>query len=570
MDWMSTFAGVGGLVALILVVLLLVVFAVTRYWKRASPNEVAVITGRKYVRDGISRGYRYVVGGGFFLVPIIEKLELMRLNVFSVQIKVEDVPDQNGALVTVEAIANVKIASTDELLPLAIERFLGQDNSNIEEVVKQTLEGNLRAIVGKMQLEALLNDRQTFQANVLSEAGTDLGKLGLQADVLNIKDIRDRRGYIEALGKKRTAEVIRDATIGEAEATRDADKMSAEARLVGERAVAESDRAISDANREKDVAVAENDAQVAARRAQIPLKAKVAEAETQREVNIAETEAETAEVKAQIELEKVRQQQQEAHFNATIIVAAEKERDATVITAEGERKAVEITAEADRFAEEQKGLGIKLLQAGEADGRKALAAAEQVELEAKAAGNQATLLAQATGEKALAEALRARLMAEADGIKAKADAYGKLDDGARLLMLLEALPPVLEAGGLALERVITPAAGAIGEGLGNIDELRLIDLSGGNGSGNGNMLANFANMPTETLFKLWEQVKGLGGEDVIKDILSKAGINIDNIDGVIEGVKTTSSEPPKAVRPKPATRRSSPVTPPKPPAPKSE
>jgi len=563
MDWISAFAGIGGTVALILVVLLLVVFTVTRYWKRASPNEVAVITGRKYKKDGVARGFRHVVGGGFFLVPILEKLELMSLNVFSVQIRVEDVPDVNGALVTVDAIANVKIASTDELLPLAIERFLGQPKAEIEEVVKQTLEGNLRAIVGRMQLEALLNDRQTFQTNVLGEAGTDLGKLGLQADVLNIKDIRDRRGYIEALGKKRTAEVIRDATIGEAEATRDADKMSAEARLIGEQAIAESDRAISDANRAKDVAIAENDAQVAARRAQIPLKAEVAEAETQRDVNVAETQAETAMVEAQIELEEVRQRQQAAHFDATVVVEANKQREATVIRADGDRQAVEIKAEADRVAEEKKGEGIKALQTGEAEGRKALASAEQIELEAKAAGNQATLLAEATGQTALAEALRAKLMAEADGIKAKAEAYKELDEGARLLMLLEALPPVLEAGGLALERIITPAAGAIGEGIGNVDEIRLIDL-GGNGGGNGNILASFANMPAQTLFKLWEQVKAVGGEDLVKELASKAGINTDNLDGVIEAAKAAPSTPSQP------TRRSSPAKPPKPPVSKPE
>lgn len=554
MDWISAFAGIGGLAALILVVLLLVVFAVTRYWKRASPNEAAVITGRKYKRDGVSRGYRYVVGGGFFLVPIIEKLEIMKLNVFSVKIRVEDVPDVHGALVTVDAIANVKIASTDELLPLAIERFLGLSQTEIEGVVQDTLEGNLRAIVGRMELEALLNDRQTFQTNVLQEAGTDLGKLGLQADVLNIKDIRDPRNYIESLGKKRTAEVVRDATIGEAEAKRDADKQSAEARLVGEKAIAESDRAISDANRDKDVAVAENDALVEARRAQIPLKAQVAEAETQRDVNVAETAAETAEVQAQIELERVRQEQQKAHYDATVIVKADKEREAVVITAEGVRKDIEIKAEANRFAEEQKGQGIKALQSGEADGRKALASAEQVELEAKAAGNQATLIAQAEGEKALAEAKRADLMAEADGIKAKAEAYKELDDGARLLMLLEALPPVLESGGLALERIITPAAKAVGEGLGNVDEIRMIDMGAGNGKGS--LLGSFANTPTETLFKLWEQIKALGGEDVVKQALGKAGIDISNLDGVIEAAKSVSEIPEKPEAPR---RRSTPA-----------
>lgn len=544
----TPYVAIGGFVFLIVVVIAAVLATVAKYYKKVSPNTVAVITGRRHkTQTGSERGFRFVVGGGFFLVPVLEKMELLSLNVIPVKIAVRNVPDKNGALVTVDAIANVKIVSDEAILPLAIERFLGQPSEKIIEVTQQTLEGNLRGIVGAMDVEELLRDRPTFTQNVLSEAGTDLGKMGLGVDALKIQDIRDERGYIESLGKKRTAEVVRDATIGEAEAHRDADVKSAAARQAGETAKAEADKAVSDANRDRDVAIAENEAQVEAQRAQIPIAARIAEAEKNKELNVATVAAEQAQVQAQIGLEEVRAKRNEAEQHATIVVPAEKAKEARIIAADAEQQAAVREGEASRVRAEKEGQGTQAKMTAEAEGRKAAASADQAELVAKAEGNKAELLAAAAGKQAdleaeaagklkMAEALKAELLAEAEGLAAKADAYRQLDDAGRFLMILQALPPVIEAAGYALERGTRPMAEAIGEGLGNIDEVRIVDLGGGNGSDGKSVLGRFANQPAQTAFALWEQIKAAGFGPALLAIASRAGIDVEK---ALLGASTT-------------------------------
>ncbi|MBI4068414.1 hypothetical protein HY413_03350 [Candidatus Kaiserbacteria bacterium] len=110
-----------GVVTLSLVAVFFILLGiVARYYKKVPPNTVAVVTGRKHKVGEVVRGYRYVVGGGFFLVPIVEEMQTMKLTVIPVKVTVKGVPDVNGALVNVEGIANIKVVSTDDLLPLAI------------------------------------------------------------------------------------------------------------------------------------------------------------------------------------------------------------------------------------------------------------------------------------------------------------------------------------------------------------------------------------------------------------------------------------------------------------------
>lgn len=551
---LSGFAAVGGTVFIIIVVLAAVLATVAKYYKKVSPNQVAVITGRKYGKGDEQRGFRSVVGGGLLLVPILEKMEVMLLNVIPVNVTVTNVPDKNGALVTVDAIANVKIRSEKDVLPLAIERFLGKDDKQIIEVAKQTLEGNLRAIVGTMQVEELLSDRQAFMSKVLEEAGADLAKMGLGVDVLKIQNIVDARGYIESLGKKRTAEVVRDAAIGEAEATRETDIKSAEARQAGETAKAESEKAVSDAQRDRDIAIADNAAEVQARQAMIPIAAEIAQAERTKELNVAQVGAERAQVEAQIELEGVRAQRNAAEMQATVVVKAEKEREATVIGADALRQAAELEGEAARLKAQKEGEGTQAKMTAEAQGRKAAAEADQAELVAKAegskaqllataAGRQADLEAEAKGELAMADAIRAKLLAEAEGLAAKADAFKQLDEAGRFLMILEALPPVIEAAGYALERASSPMAKAIGEGLGNIDEVRIVDLGGGSKDGK-SVLGNFANQPAETMFGLWEKASALGFGPLLMSIAEKAGVDVNSFAGVQRLTGDKGSEEP--------------------------
>ena len=551
------FAAVGGTVFIIIVVLAAVLATVAKYYKKVSPNQVAVITGRKYGKGDAQRGFRSVVGGGLLLVPILEKMEIMHLNVIPVPVTVNNVPDKNGALVTVDAIANIKIRSEEDVLPLAIERFLGKDDRQITEVAKQTLEGNLRAIVGTMQVEELLSDRQAFMSKVLEEAGADLAKMGLGVDVLKIQNINDTRGYIESLGKKRTAEVVRDAAIGEAEAQRETDIKSAAARQEGETAKARADQAVSDAQRERDIAIADNESEVKARQAMIPIAAQIAEAERTKELNTAAVGAEQAQVEAQIGLEEVRARRNAAEQHATVVVPAEKEKEARIIRADAEREAAEREGEAARIKAEKQGQGEQARMTAEAEGRKAAASADQAELVAKAEGRKADLLATAAGRQADLEAQAAGELKLAEALAAKADAFKQLDEAGRFLMILEALPPVIEAAGIAIERGSGPMAKAIGEGLGNIGEVKIIDLGGGNvGQDGRSVLSRFANQPAETAFALWQRAEALGFGPMIRAVAEKAGIDVQALTGTprvsAEPETPAPSEPPAAAEMAPA------------------
>ncbi len=571
--WMS----VGGAFLLIIGVIFILLATVSRFYKKISPNTVAVITGRKnkvktivyekstgtrvekQLVDGVEtdvnvefetekpveriveKGYRFVVGGGALIVPLVEKMELMTLNVIPIEVTVRDAPSKDGVKVTVTTIANVKILSDASSLPLAIERFLGKSDAEIKAVSGSTLEGNLRAIVGTMTVEELVNNRTKFTQEVLAEAGTDLAKMGLGADVVKIQSITDEHGYIDALGKKRTAEVVRDASIGEAEANRDSAIATAKARNLGETATAAADKTISDAQRDRDVAIAENEAFVAAKQAQIPIAAQIAEADRTKDLNVATVDAQKARVTAEIDLAGEEAKRNDAQLRATTVITAERERDARLIRADAEQQAATREGEAERIRAEKKGQGTQAQQEGEAAGRKALASADQTEQEAQAAGNKARLLAtaagaqadleaRAAGELALAAALRARLLAEAEGTLKKAEAFAALDEAGRFLMILEALPPVIAAFGAAGEQILKPVAEAIGQGLGNIDEVRIVDLGGGQGGGAGkSLLSQFAGTPVEAMFGLWEKAKAAGLEPLARALAEKYGIDIDKI-----------------------------------------
>lgn len=487
-----------------------VLLAVGRNWIKVSPNEIAIVSGRKYkvtVQDEsgqerpIRRGYRIIAGGGFFKLPILEKVQYMSLNVMSFPVQVNNVPATDGALVTVQGIANVKVSSNEKSIGLAVERFLGFGIEDIKSVARENLESNLRAIVGMLTIESLIKDRQALQEQVLKEAVSDLAKMGLQVDLLNVQDVRDERGYIESLGKKRTAEVVRDATIGEAEAMRDSDLRTANARQQGEIAKANAEQEISNAERDRDVVKAQNDALVKAKQARITIAAETAAAEESQKLKVATVNAEKAEVIAKTELQEAEKVRREKQLEASQIVGAMKDKEARIIAADAEREAATREGEAERIKQEKIGQGEQAKLTAIAEGRKAAAEATEAELLAEAEG------------------IKAKGLAEAKALLEKAKAYAELQNTGGLLMALEASPTAIRAAGEAFGQVMKPIAESVGAGLSSIDEVKIIDMGGANGNGHGNMLRQFANTPAETIFGLIEKFKATG---VLGDVLDAA------------------------------------------------
>jgi flotillin len=583
--------------------LVAIVTVFARGYVKVAPNEVLAVSGAfiKEQPDGTS--FKLVTGGGAYVIPVFQRADRLALNAFQIKLQVNNVPSLEGVRVTVFAVATVKIGVERELLSNAVQRFLHSSLEHIGAFAKEALEGSLRGVVARLTVEELVKDRAKFSAEVQEQVTVDLRKLGLVLDNFLIQDIGDSEGYIDALGKRRTAEVKRDAAIAEAdakrdeeirvaEATRDAKIQSSEAMRAGEVAAAKAAEDISNALRRKEVIQAQNNAQMSAESAKVPIIASQAAAEEERKLRVLKVQAEQAEVEARIQLQDQERHLNEKRLEATVIIESQKRAEANLIAAEGEKKAMlvkadatreadiikaggeriaaseraqaayviaEKQAEAERLRMELEGRGLRERQLGESEGRKALAEAQQRELEASAAGLRAqrlaeaegvraSLLAEAEGKKASklaeAEGVRAILSAEADGVRArglaeaealvqKAEAFSRLGHTGQLLEIIDRAPHVIDALGKAGQQIVTPLAEAMGKGLANVGEVRIVDLGGGSANGGSTALERYATGIPRAMFQTLESARAMGFGPLIGELADKIGISKEALEELV-------------------------------------
>ena len=218
------------------------------------------------------------------IVPFLEKVEYLSLNVLTVPLATSRAYTVQGVPVSVKAVANVKIKGDDESMRAAAERFLGMRPDEFHKLVFQTLEGHLRAILGTLTVEEINNDRQSFAQKLTTEAAGDLEKMGIGLDALTIQEISDEEGYLDALGQRRTAEVQRDAEIGKAEALRDSKIKAALAMQEGEKVRLASEADIAASTRETEVKRAQFQAEIKREQATAEQAGPLSEAKARQEV----------------------------------------------------------------------------------------------------------------------------------------------------------------------------------------------------------------------------------------------------------------------------------------------
>ena len=488
-----------------------IIFA--RNYRRCPPNKVLVVFGRKrkeqVEKDGRSilqtRGYRLITGGAAFVYPLFEEYKEISLETVSIDSNVSDTPNVSGVLVEVDATANVKVSSKPELLSLAVERMLGKTPQEIHVMLKTTLDGLLRQIVGTLTVEEIVTDREALAQKVLSGAQTELNKLGFEIDVFVVNKIGDKVGYIEAMGKKRTAEVKRDATIAEAEANRDATIKSSEAKQKAEAVRLGADRQIAESQRDLDLKKAEFKKSTETADAEAAMARDLKTAEVDKDLRQRRVEAEEAETKARIGLAEQEAARVQQELQARVIRPAEAEATAAQKRAE----AIKTLAEAEKQ---------KLSLEGE--GRALAEAALTREL-----GN------------AQGEAIGARLGAEAEGLRKKNEALATMSDAAKLIIVLERLPQIIEEFGEAGERIVGAAFEHVGQGMSRIDSVHIVDL--GNDSGSG--VAKFAGSIPEVIFGTLVKAKALGIN--VEEILEKLGVPRDALTGLLSTLKTDRALP---------------------------
>jgi flotillin len=451
LDFNFSTAGVvvTGVVGIVLVIFLFLAIWASRYTK-VGPNQVLVVSGRrhKFIEpDGTvqSRGFRIVKGGGTFVMPVVEKVDVLSLELLTIDVQTPEVYTSKGVPVKVDGVAQIKIKGDDISIATASEQVLSKTIDEIKSVATQTLEGHLRAILGTMTVEDIYQNRDAFASKVQEVAAGDMANMGLGIVSFTIRDIRDGQGYLDALGKPRIAQVKRDATIAQAEADRDSMIRSAQATQAGQEAKFIADTKIAEAQRDYQTNVASYQAAVNQKKAEADLAYDLQKFKTGQLVKAEEIQVSIIEKQKQIEL-----QQQE-------IMRKQRELEANVQKpADAERYRVETLANATKFQLETEAAG-----SASATKAKGFAAADVV---------KATGLAEADANKArgLAEAaiIEAQGSATAEAMKLKAESFKQYNQAAVIEMIVRILPEL---------------AGKISEPLSKTEKIVIINSGGGGG-----------------------------------------------------------------------------------------
>lgn len=362
------------------------------------PNEALVVSGCCYMKPLL------VPGGRAFVWPTLQRCQRISLNTMTLIVESPCVYTSQGVPISVTGIAQVKIQGQNEdMLLTACEQFLGKPEDEIRHIALVTLEGHQRAIMGSMTVEEIYKDRKKFSKQVFEVASSDLANMGITVVSYTIKDIRDEegdsKGYLKSLGMARTAEVKRDARIGEAEAR-------CEATI--KEAIAEEQRMASRFLNDTDIAKAQRDFELKKAAYDVEVQTKKAEAEMAYELQAAKTKQRIKEEQMQV---KVVERTQEIAVQEQEMLRREKELEATIRRpAEAEKYRLEKIAEANK---------LRVVMEAEAE-------AESIKIRGEAE----------------AFAIAAKAKAEAEQMARKAEAYREYREAAMVEMLLETLPKV--------------------------------------------------------------------------------------------------------------------------------
>ncbi|WP_442599067.1 flotillin family protein [Neobacillus sp. D3-1R] len=493
-----------------LVVFLLIAFIavfIAKY-RTAGPDEALIITGSylgsKNVHvDESGNKIKIIRGGGAFIFPVFQQSEPLSLLSSKLEVSTPEVYTEQGVPVMADGTAIIKIGGSIEEIATAAEQFLGKPKEDRENEAREVLEGHLRSILGSMTVEEIYKNRDKFSQEVQRVASQDLAKMGLVIVSFTIKDVRDKNGYLESLGKPRIAQVKRDADIATAEAEKETRIKRAEADKDAQKAELERATEIAEAEKENQMKIADF------RREQDVAKARADQAY---DLETARAKQEVTEQEMQI---RIIERQKQIELEEKEILRRERQYDSEV-----KKK-----ADADRYAVEQAAAADKAKQLAEADANQ-----YRIESLAKAEAEKVRMdgLAKAEAEKAKgeteAEIIRLKGLAEAEAKQKIAEAFEKYGQAAILEMIVKMLPEYAK-------QVAAP--------LSNIDKITVVDTGGGNGENSGaNKITGYA---TNLMSSLQESLKASSGIDV-KELLE----NFSGKGNVRQSIEQLSAEVSKA------------------------
>ncbi|PAA82359.1 hypothetical protein BOX15_Mlig013837g1 [Macrostomum lignano] len=426
-------------------------------FQTCGPNEALVISGCCHSKP------MYIPGGRKFVLPGIQQVQRLSLNTMTITIESPRIYTQLGVPVTVTGVAQLRIkGQNQEMLAAAAEQFLGKSEHEITEISRETLEGHQRAIMGNMTVEEIYKDRKKFSKCVFEVASSDLVNMGISVVSYTLKDIKDDEGYLKALGLSRTAQVKRDARIGEAEAQKESGIKEAMAEQERMAAKYKNDIEIAKAQRDYELKKAAFDQEVQAKKAESDLAYELQAAKTRQQIKEEEMQIKVVERTQQINVQELEIVRKERHLDASVRKPAEAERYRLEKIAEAENQKIVLEAQAE---------------------------AESIQLKGEAE----------------AYAIEARAKATAEQMAKKADAWKEYGEAAKLDLVLKTLPK------LAAE-VAQPLAGA--------NKITMVS-NGGKGSELG--AAKITGEVMDIMERLPRIVNSMAGVDIAKTMGGDGG-----------------------------------------------
>ena len=417
----------GTLIIIGIVIVLLIAFISASYIK-CPPDKV-------YLISGLKKEPRTIIGRATFRIPFFERVDILTLELIQIDIKANNVPTADFINVNVDAVANVRIPKTTELIQVAARHFLNQDARYMAHNIQQVLEGNMREIIGQMPLVDLVNNKQLFSQKIQENAQDDINNIGLEIVNLNVQSCTDDNNAIEDLGIDNTMKIKKKAAIAKAEAERDIKIAQSSTNKEANDAAVEAETEIAKKN--TDLAIRKADLKMLSDTKQAAADAayEIQKEEQRKTIVVTSPNAEIARLEREVELKAKEAEVEEKALEAEI----KKKADA-------EKYAAQQKADVELYKRQKEAEARKYEIAQNAEARKLEAEAE---LYAKAKEAEGIKM---VGE-AEADAIRAKGLAEAEGIDKKAEAMQKMDKAAILEMYFNALPEIVKNAASPLEKV---------------------------------------------------------------------------------------------------------------------
>ncbi|SHJ53299.1 flotillin family protein [Tepidibacter formicigenes] len=477
--------------AIIVGVILILIMGFLSMWKKVPQDKARVVTGLKK---------RVISGGGGLVIPLLERTDIISLENMKIEVRTDGALTEEGVEIIVDGVTVVKVKSDEESILSAMEQFnTGNEKETIERIKvtsKDVLEGKLREIISTMTVEEIYKNREKFTAQVQEVAAVDLAQMGLEIKAFTIRDIADNHDYLNSLGKKRIAEVKRDAEIAQAkakseteikkaEAERDAKIQTAIAFKEGERARLESETEIAEFSKNKELKVQSYRQEQQVKKAQADLAYEIEQNKVKKEVVETEMEVKLLEKDKSIEIADKESLRIERELDAKV----KKQADANKYEAEKR-------AEAENYKQ------IK----------DAHARAEAIKLEGQARAEAKRLEGLAE-----VEIIKEKGKAEAEAMREKAQAFKEYNEAAVIQMLVEKLPEIASS-------IATP--------LSKTEKIVIVD-NGGEGKG----ASKVSGYITDIMAQVPEAVEALTGVNIMDMVKNKFDSNTSYVE-TIEPIKT--------------------------------